>query len=115
MATTKLPTAREVKSVLGQVDVGACRVVHHDNWGDARFPWRVYGPPDADGMRDMLDDFAQYREAVSFARKTAAAPDLLAAAEFALALLASYADETPEGAGHAMLAAAIAKAKGHAS
>lgn len=68
-AKQPLPTARVVKDVMGQIDVGVCRVSHHDNWGDARFPWRVYGPPDEDGERAILDDFAQYREAVAFAKR----------------------------------------------
>ena len=66
-----LPTARQVKDVIGQIAIGDYLVSHHDNWGDARFPWRVYGPADADGMRESLDDFAQYREAVAFARGVA--------------------------------------------
>jgi len=63
-----LPTAREVKAVLGQVEVGPYLVSHHDNWGDERFPWRVLGIPDADGFREILDEFPQYRLAVRFAR-----------------------------------------------
>ncbi len=64
-----LPTARQVKDVIGQIDVGTCRVAHCDNWGDERWPWRVYGAPNAEGDRELLDEFAQYREAVAFARK----------------------------------------------
>jgi len=59
-----LPSARVVKELLGQIDVGAYLVSHHDNWGDERFPWRVLSPPDEQGFREILDEHAQYRTAV---------------------------------------------------
>jgi hypothetical protein len=64
-----LPTAREVKLVLGSVDIGTHRVTHHDDWGDERFPWRVLGPADAEGFRETLEEFPRYRDAVAFAKR----------------------------------------------
>lgn len=64
-----LPTAKEVKQILGFVDIGKYRIDHHDNWGDERFPWRVLGPADAEGFRETVEEFARYRDAVQFAKK----------------------------------------------
>lgn len=64
-----LPTAREVRDVLGQVEIGNYLVTYHDNWGDERFPWRVCGPKNTDDFREIVQEFASYREAVRFARK----------------------------------------------
>lgn len=68
-AKVPLPTAREVRDVLGQVEIGNYLVTYHDHWGDERFPWRVCGPKNADDFREILDEFASYREAVRFARR----------------------------------------------
>ena len=64
-----LPTAREVRTVLGHVEVGACLVFYKNTWGDERFPWQVRGAKDADGDREVLDEFATYREAVRCAKR----------------------------------------------
>jgi hypothetical protein len=69
MSRKKLPTAREVKDVLGQVEVYGLLVEHHDNWGDERFPWRLRDVPDADGNREILDEFPRYSEACKAARQ----------------------------------------------
>jgi hypothetical protein len=46
------------------------------------------------------------------ARLIAAAPELLAACRYALALFSSYEPDTPEAMAHAMVSAVIAKAEG---
>lgn len=66
-----LPTARDVRTVYGHVDIGDYRVRHYDNWGDERFPWQVLGPCDENGERDVIESFPQYREAVAFAKRCA--------------------------------------------
>jgi len=68
---TPLPSAKVVRDVLGHVDIGAYRVSRNmlsaqQNW---RFLWRVLGPEEADGTREIVEEFPSYREAVSFARK----------------------------------------------
>lgn len=64
----QLPTARSVRDVLGHVDVGCCRVSYDNRWGDERFPWVVYGPVTSDDMRDRLEEFPQYKQAIQFAK-----------------------------------------------
>jgi hypothetical protein len=62
------PLARVVRDVLGQVVVGKLLVSFTDSTaGRSRFPWRVYGIEMEDGTRDILEDFAQYREALDYA------------------------------------------------
>ena len=65
------PGARAVRDVLGHIEVYEYRVSYQasDQWDDDRFPWQVRGPGDADGMRDVLDEFASYREAVADAKR----------------------------------------------
>jgi len=70
---SKLPGAIEVRDVMGYVEIDGFRVEHHDNWGDERFPWRVRAPL-ANDEREVLDEFATFREAVRFIRKETAAP-----------------------------------------
>lgn len=65
----EIPDAKSVRSVLGHVDIGTHRVAFVDPWGHDRFPWRVYGPANRDGFREILDDFPQYKMAVAFAKK----------------------------------------------
>lgn len=68
MKRKDFPPAMLVRKVLGQVHVGKLIVSFHDTTvGRSRFPWRVYGIEQEDGTRDILDDFAQYREALDFA------------------------------------------------
>jgi hypothetical protein len=64
----EFPSARQVRDALGHVDIGPHRVAH-DQRQDDRFPWRVLSAPDAEGFREEIDRFAQYREAIRFARK----------------------------------------------
>lgn len=67
----RFPTAREVKDVLGHVDIGHFRVSHNSAAGqqNMRFLWEVRGPETpAGGCREVLDEFATYREAVADAR-----------------------------------------------
>lgn len=33
-----------------------------------RFPWVVHGPAASDGMRENIDEFPQYRQAIQFAK-----------------------------------------------
>ena len=85
----ELPTARDVRTVYGHVDITGYRVRyynssrksaamhttadyrvrHYDSWGDARFPWQVLGPLDENDERNVVGIFPQYREAVAFAKK----------------------------------------------
>lgn len=67
----KLPSAKEVRDVLGHVDIGAYRVSRNmmsaqQNW---RFLWRVLGPEQTDGTREIIEEHASYREAVADARR----------------------------------------------
>lgn len=64
----KFPSAHQVKSVLKYVDVGVYRVSYDNRWGDERFPWVVHGPAASDGMRENIDEFPQYRQAIQFAK-----------------------------------------------
>ena len=64
----KFPSAHQVKTVLKYVDVGAYCVSYDNRWGDERFPWSVRGPADSEGVRDAIDEFPQYRQAIQFAK-----------------------------------------------
>ena len=65
----KLPSAQAVRKACGCVEIGEYRVSHLDNWGDERYPWKLYGPCDEHGERDLLDSFPQYRQAVAAAKR----------------------------------------------
>jgi hypothetical protein len=66
----KLPTAREAKDSQEYVVIGKYAVSRNcnDQQQNMRFLWRVHGPMQKDGTREILDDFATYREAVKDAR-----------------------------------------------
>ena len=69
MRQTNLPTARQVRDVLGQVEVGDCLIGYQTaSQAFTRFPWRVYGPKNADDERELLDEFARYRTATRYAK-----------------------------------------------
>ena len=61
------PPARDVVDRHGVVEYGLYRL-EHDNRGGTSEPWRVFGPPDARGDRECLDEHARYREACAKVR-----------------------------------------------
>ena len=66
LALGKLPSAREAKELQRYVKIGRYAVSHDpsDQRQNMRFLWRVHGPELEDGTRDILEDFATYRDAV---------------------------------------------------
>ncbi len=67
---SKLPSAREVRDVLLHVEIGEFSVRYNMLAGqqNCRFKWQVRGPL-VGVVREVLDEFATYREAVSDARR----------------------------------------------
>lgn len=114
VVTRGLPSAREAKESQRYVEIGRYAVSHNplDQQQNSRFLWRVHGPLGEDGTRDILDDFATYREAVNdakareradvdarrsaYSRLCSEAPVLLATLDHAIAeLLADYHGTAP--------------------
>lgn len=81
MKLPKLPDARTVRDVMGQVEVGHALVSYKSTTaGRDLFPWVVYGPkigPDAE--REEVDTCAIYREAVTLARRVSKQHDVAVA------------------------------------
>lgn len=68
------PTSKQVRDVLGQIRIGLFLVDRNpnDQQQDLGELWRLKGPPDADGVREIVEQFDTYREAIRAGRKLAA-------------------------------------------